>query len=178
MKNLIKSIQNSKLTAKITDAVSDVYRRFSDKVSTVVVLNAILIVAQILYLNARYEFVNDLVPFWYTRMWGDLQFGQKRFLYFIPLISSMITLLGLAMIVPIKRYYVRYGISVVGITTVFSNLLLTGSLIRIILVASKPFEPDLLNKHHSPQFAGRCQDQLQSHTPGPVAKPVDRGKGL
>ena len=145
MKNIITSINSSpyvsKFNAKLQATLRDLNKRFSDRIFTIFLVNALLVGIQILYLNFRFDFVNELVPFWYTRIWGDLQFGQKQFLYFIPTISALITVISFALVIPIKRYYIRYGINLVGHLSISANLLLSYSLIRIIFLASKPFVP-------------------------------------
>ncbi len=145
MVGIIKSIKSStnysKFSSKLSSTIADLNKRFSDSIFSIFLVNALLVIFQVFYLNLRFEYVNDLVPFWYTRTWGDIQFGQKQFLYFLPVISAFITLVGLGLMIPLKRYFVRHSISLVGYITISANLLLSYSLLRIIFLASKPFEP-------------------------------------
>ncbi len=131
----------NKIQIKLERTIKDLNKRFSDKIYFIIVANLLLIVFQLIYLRMRYAFINLEVPLWYTKMWGDYQLADKSMLYLIPLLSFVIMTVGLAFAIPVRRYYIRYGISLIGIFTVGANSLLTGSLLRIMFKASTPFEP-------------------------------------
>lgn len=145
MKTFVKKITTNPLINRLIDTISktiiDLRKRFSSKISNLIFINLSFVVFQYLYLQSRFEFINTKVPFWYTNLWGQAQLADKSFLYLIPVTSLAITLLALVFVIPLKRYYVRTGITVLTLITVFSNFVLTYSLLRIIFVASVPFEP-------------------------------------
>jgi len=141
LKPLISKVVYSKNYAKFKKTLGDLRKRFSDKIVGILVANSVIILFQLIYLKLRYVFVNSQVPFWYTRMWGDYQLVEKSWLYLFPIAALLILVTGLIFTIPIRRYYVRYGVTLVGIFTISSNALLTYSLLRIIFKASAPFEP-------------------------------------
>ena len=141
IKIFTNKIVHGKLFIKLKNTIEDLKKRFSDRIVSMAVTNAILIGFQVIYLRLRLEYVNSQVPFWYTKMWGDYQLADKVWLNLFPIISSAILLVGLAFTIPIKRYFIRYALNIVAVATVVANLLLTASMVRIIFKASAPFEP-------------------------------------
>lgn len=145
MKNLLKSLFGSpkitRLSTNLRRTLNDLQRRFSSKITTIVVVNLGLILFQFFYLRLRFEFLSTEIPFWYSKLWGDSQLAPKEYLYLLPVISAVILVIGLLLIVPLKRYYVRHAISVIATIVFFVNVMLTYSVLRIIFLASTPFEP-------------------------------------
>mgnify|MGYP001410879056 CR=1 FL=1 len=145
MKDSIKAFlhrfSNSKTFVKFKKTIEDLRKRFSETITSIVITNLILIVFQAIYLKLRLTYVNAQIPFWYTRLWGDYQLADKSWLYLFPAASLVIFLLGLLFTLPIKRYYIKHGVTLVGIFTIGANFLLTASMVRIIFKASVPFEP-------------------------------------
>ncbi|MFC1755764.1 glycosyltransferase family 4 protein [Patescibacteria group bacterium] len=145
MKESIKTFTNkivyNKWFVKLKTTIEGLQNRFSDKIVSIVITNALLIGFQALYLRLRLEYVNSQIPFWYTKMWGDYQLADKVWLNLFPIVSLAILLVGLAFTIPIKRYFIRYGVNLIGMVTISANILLTASMIRIIFKASAPFEP-------------------------------------
>lgn len=141
LRPLINKVIYSKTFAKIKRTLDDLRKRFSERIIGILLANLFIIAFQFIYLRLRISFVNAQVPFWYSKLWGDYQLADKVWLYAIPAASFLIMGLGMALTVPVRRYYMRYGVSLVGIFTVTANLLLTFSLLRIIFNASVPFEP-------------------------------------
>ena len=145
MANLIKTITTNpaynKISSKLLITLQDLKKRFSDELFIIIVVNAALILFQLAYLRLRYIYLNDTVPFWYTKLWGDFQLAEKYMLFLIPATSFLILAFGLLATIPVKRYYMRYGINLIGLLTIGANLLLTFSLLRIIFIAAVPFEP-------------------------------------
>jgi len=145
MKNSIKAflhkISNKKIFIKFRKTTDDLRKRFSETITSIVITNLVLIVFQAVYLRLRIGFVNSQIPFWYTRTWGDYQLADKSWLFLFPIVSLIIFLLGLFFTIPIKRYYIKHGVTIVGIFTIGANFLLTASMVRIIFKASTPFEP-------------------------------------
>lgn len=82
-----------------------------------------------------------MVPLWYSRMWGDYMLAPKIYLYFLPFTN--LVLLGFIYLstLMLDKYFIRYlrEISVTFVT--LWSVLLTYSLIRIIFLASTPFNP-------------------------------------
>ncbi len=141
LKAYTNKIAYSKLFIKLKTTIDGLKKRFSDKIVSIVLANAVLIAFQVIYLKMRLEFVNSQVPFWYTKMWGDYQLADKVWLNLFPAVSLAILLIGLVFIIPIKRYFIRYGMNLIGMFTISANFLLTASMVRIIFKASTPFEP-------------------------------------
>jgi len=147
LKPLINKVVYSKTYAKLKKTFIDLRKRFSDKIVSILIANLTIIAFQLIYLKLRYVFVNSQIPFWYTRMWGDYQLADKVWLYLFPAAGLLILVAGLVFTVPIRRYYVRYGVNLIGVITIGANVLLTYSLLRIIFKASVPFEP-IINPIH------------------------------
>ncbi len=199
--DLVNKVRYSKTSVKLKKTLQDLKKRFSDRIVGILIANSALIFFQIIYLRLRFAFVNSQVPFWYTRIWGDYQLADKSWLYLIPVISFLIMLVGLLFSIPIRRYYVRYGLNLITIFTLSSNALLTYSLLRIIFKASTPFDPlieplylDLIipfavaffAMHFTlPRFVKYAQDKdivtspdLHSHPGMLLAEPSARGGGF
>lgn len=112
-------------------------------------INLILIFAQAFYLFIRFSYINDAVPFWYSVGWGTEQLAVKAFLWMIPLISSVIFIIGYFFMYLLRKYFVRYAEVIVALFVTVSNIIITYSLINIVLVSSSYFEPLI-----SPLYAG------------------------
>ncbi len=138
---IINKIVYSKAHAKIKKTLLDLKKRFSEKIIGIILVNLAIAAFQLIYLKIRFTFINSQVPFWYTKLWGDYQLADRYWLYSIPAASLAIVALGLLLTIPVRRYYVRYGVSLIGFFTIFANIILTFSLLRIIFNASTPFEP-------------------------------------
>jgi len=141
LKIFTNKIVYGKLFVKLKTTIEGLKKRFSDKIVSIAITNAILIAFQIIYLRLRFSYINSQVPFWYTKMWGDYQLADKVWLNLFPIVSLGILLIGLAFTIPIKRYFIRYGLTLIGTVTISANFLLTASLVRIVFKASAPFEP-------------------------------------
>ena len=139
-KPLFGKIVYSKTYTKFKKTINDLRKRFSDKIFTILFVNLALVVFQFIYLRLRYAFVNSQIPLWYTKMWGDYQLAGKDWLYLFPAMSLLILVAGLVFTLPIRRYYARYGMTLIGIFTISTNIMLTLSLVRIIFRASAPFK--------------------------------------
>lgn len=113
-----------------------------NKTISYLLTNSLIILFQTLYILLRYKYLNDEIPLWQTRQWGDYQLAPSNLIYIFPLISAVITLLGLFLIVS-NRFYIRYLDQVVRGVVIFSNLFLSMSVFRIVIAASAPFTPIL-----------------------------------
>ena len=104
-------------------------------------LNAIIVLFQVIYLSLRMQYVNSVIPFWYSLTWGEAQLGNKNLLWLLPVLSFLITVFGVLFIVVLNRYFVRYINEIIFISATGANLFITYSLFRIILSDSAHFEP-------------------------------------
>jgi UDP-GlcNAc:undecaprenyl-phosphate GlcNAc-1-phosphate transferase len=141
---LAKIISNpslTKLQKKLKNTFADLRKRFSSQLIFTLGVNTIIVIFQVVYLRLRFAYLNEEIPLWYTKLWGDYQLAEKNYLYLIPLISAAITVVGISFAIPIRRYFFRYALNVINIFTITANLILTASLLRIIFRASIPFEP-------------------------------------
>jgi len=119
--------------------MNNILKRFSNKLFLLFLVNFILIVFQLVYLSARFEYINTEVPFWCTQVWGLVQLANKGYLYILPTISFFILLAGCLFCILLRKYYIKYGLDIIiGVVTT-TNLLLSYSLLEIIFNASKPF---------------------------------------
>lgn len=135
MKKLKKKI--SKFFSEITISVK---RHAQNKLSGFVILNIAMVLFQILYILFRQKYLVDLIPIWYTRPWGDYQLGAKSYIWFIPLVSIAISLMGLLFIAILNKYFVRYITDVISIIVTFYNVVLTYQMFRIFIVATVPYD--------------------------------------
>lgn len=141
LKPLINKVIYSKTYAKVRKTLDDLKKRFSERIIGIALANTAIVAFQLIYLRLRFVYVNSQVPFWYTRLWGDYQLADKMWLYAIPAASLLAVVIGMLLTLPVRRYYIRYGIYLIGIFTISANLILTFSMLRIIYSASTPFDP-------------------------------------
>ena len=126
---------------KINFSTKNIKRDLSSQLIQSLILNIILLGAQYLYLNLRFEFINDTVPFWYTQPWGDKQLAPKNLLYLLPLISGLIVVGGSILAIIADKRHMRYGRTSLLVLATLWNIVMSVSLVRIILKASSPFPP-------------------------------------
>lgn len=107
-------------------------------------LNVFSLIAQIIYLLLRYQYVSNLIPFWYVKPWGTFQMVEKPLLFLIPMVSAVSIILYIFLASYLKRYYLRFSLETLTFVTLFFNLMAFISLFRIISISSKSFSP-LLN---------------------------------
>jgi UDP-GlcNAc:undecaprenyl-phosphate GlcNAc-1-phosphate transferase len=87
---------------------------------------------QLAYLNLRFNFLAEKVPFFYTRLWGEDQLAGKSSLFLIPAISIIISLIGFLFIHYLNAKFYKYGAQIVAFAVTFCHTFLTYSLFRII----------------------------------------------
>lgn len=104
-------------------------------------LNYSILGFQSIYLLLRFSYVNEIIPIWYSKPWGDFQLDFKRNLFIIPLMTFAIVTTGLFFGAIFKKKYYRYGEDLSYVFITICNLLMTFSVVRIIQIASVPFEP-------------------------------------
>ncbi len=97
---------------------------------------------QLIYLNLRFAFLTEKVPFFYTQFWGESQLADKGSLFLIPAISIFVSLAGLGFLYFFKTKFYKYGSQIILFAVQFCNLFLTYSLFRVIsksLIVADPF---------------------------------------
>jgi UDP-GlcNAc:undecaprenyl-phosphate/decaprenyl-phosphate GlcNAc-1-phosphate transferase len=108
------------------------------------ILNLVVIVFQFIYSLIRYPYLNEVIPLWYTKPWGDLQLTGRENLFAMPIVSLLIFLSGFVLIVAMRKLLIRYLYEVVILIVSFANLALTYSLLRVVSISSSPF-PSLVD---------------------------------
>lgn len=120
---------------------SEIKRRSQNRVFNFAVLNFFIIFLEVVYIFLRFKFINNEIPFWYTKLWGDYQLAPRIYIYALPLISAFITIAGLLLIGILAKYFVRYIVDVLTLFISISNIVLAFEVIRTIQIASTPFKP-------------------------------------
>ena len=129
-----------KLNKRVEKTTEYVLEKLRDRNLSNFLLNTLLSLLLFFYIFSRFKFLNDYVPFWYAKNWGDSQLAPKFMLYLIPLTSVTINLFGLLLTV-LNKYYLRYLENIVWYCVLFVNVFLTGSVVKIIRISSVPFPP-------------------------------------
>ncbi len=101
--------------------------------------NFALIALETVYIFLRIRYVNDVIPFWYTQLWGNPMFAPKSFLYLLPLTSLVVTFAGFFLGILLHNYFVRHLREVLLTFITLVNVMLFYSTLRIIFLASSPF---------------------------------------
>lgn len=127
--------------------MKELVRNIANKFSPIIWLNIIIILFEFLYILARFKYLNETIPFWYTKPWGPEQLTQKINIFLIPLLSSAILISGMFFIHNAKTSLQRYGDKIILFLVTLVNVMLAISVYRIVKIASSLF-PSLLN----PQF--------------------------
>ncbi len=129
-----------KFTKRVEKTTQYVLKKLKDRNLSSFLLNTLISGALFLYISLRYEFINEQVPFWFTRTWGDMQLTSKFTLYVIPLACLGVGIVAL-IITLLNKYYLRFLEDVIWYCVLFGNIFLSASVIRIIRVASVPYDP-------------------------------------
>lgn len=132
-----------KRLGKITESVLD---KLKNKTFSMFILTSSISIFTFLYIVLRLKYIDDQIPFWYTKIWGDLQLAPKHTLFLIPLISLAISLCGL-MLVLLNKYYIRFYEEIIWLCVSFCNVFLFVSVFKIINISSVPFHP-IINPLH------------------------------
>jgi UDP-GlcNAc:undecaprenyl-phosphate/decaprenyl-phosphate GlcNAc-1-phosphate transferase len=93
------------------------------------------------YLLLRFEYLNKLIPLWYTMPWGTQQLTTRVHIFVLPALMALITSCSVVLIYFMKKFYLRYGTTLMYAFTTLCNLLLSYAIVRTIIVASSPFKP-------------------------------------
>jgi UDP-GlcNAc:undecaprenyl-phosphate GlcNAc-1-phosphate transferase len=129
-----------KIGKKILKQAVTISEKLREKNLSNFLSNVLISVLLFIYILMRHKYVNEEIPFWYTKSWGDSQLAPKIYLYLIPLMSLAINLLGLFISI-LNKFYVRYLENIVWYLVLFVNLFLSGSVLRIIRISSVPYDP-------------------------------------
>jgi UDP-GlcNAc:undecaprenyl-phosphate GlcNAc-1-phosphate transferase len=132
-----------KLKNRLTKLYAGFLHSIKNKLVSFTLLNSLLILAEVLYIRLRFVYINEQIPFWFSKLWGSYQLAPKRYIYMFPIVSLCLTIIGLLLLILLSKFFVRYLHSVVSIGVLFTNLLLGFSAVRIIFLASNPFPPFL-----------------------------------
>ena len=167
----------------------------------ILVINAVLVLWQLVYLSIRIPYVNELIPFWYSKPWGEAQLAPKNYLYLIPVLSVFILIAGMVLPILVKKFFIKYLPHMIALIVTVSNVVLTYSLMRLIFISSEPF-PSLINPLHlqlimpfllafllvyliAPYFIDFARDRgiitnplLHSHPGMVLLQPSTRGGGV
>ena len=128
-----------KIYKKFLKATEYISIKIKDKNLFYFILNTLISIILFLYIYFRFNFINDEIPFWYTKLWGDYQLAPKFNIYLIPLVMLGINLFGLFLVL-INKYFIRYFENVIWGCVFFANLFLSASVFRIIRISSIPFD--------------------------------------
>ncbi len=114
------------------------FRHIPKELLNFFLINIALVLFQVLYVALRYESINELIPFYYTKQWGDDQLAPKINLFLIPMASALLVPFALMLYFNAKSYFLMYAEKLVLFATTFANVLLAFSIYRIVQVASSP----------------------------------------
>ena len=118
----------------------NIREQLQNRAISLVVVSFLIIFLEYIYIALRFSYLNEGIPFWFTKIWGDMQLAPKSNIYVIPLISVLISLFGLFLIL-FNRYHIRYLPQTVWFFVISANLFLFYSVVRIIFSSSSPFPP-------------------------------------
>ena len=124
----------------LKNTLEGIQEQLKNRAISLVVVSLLIILLEYIYINLRFSYLNDEIPFWFTKIWGDLQLAPKSNIFLIPIISLLITFFGLLFIL-FNKYYVRFLPETVWFIVVIANIFLFYSVVRIIFNASSPFPP-------------------------------------
>lgn len=127
-----------RLTPKIF--LEQLLTRLRNRTFSLTLIGFFIIFLQVIYIYLRYKYINSEIPLWFTLSWGDYWLAPKAMIYIIPALSFGIFLIGFGLIL-INRYYIKYFYELVWGSVVFCLVFLSFSIVRIIGIASVPFEP-------------------------------------
>jgi len=139
MKKIVKVISKN-----FQEMIGEVKRRASDKLFNTTLINVLIVLWQYSYIYLRRNYLNQEIPLWLTKYWGNFQLAPKTHIIIIPFISIGVTAIGLILMAFLNRYFVRYAVDVMSFVITFFNLSISYQLIRLVKISSSPFNP-LLN---------------------------------
>ncbi len=130
---------------KIRSAFADFHRRSLSRSDVFYpVMCLVFLGVQLVYLRLRIPFLTERVPLFYTRPWGVSQLADRYLLFVIPLVSFIVSLLGLFFRYYLDFKFFKYGSLIVSYFVFALHTLLTFSLLRIVnltVLVSEPLVP-------------------------------------
>jgi len=114
------------------------------KIKGFITLGLIINIFHTFYVWARATYLNSQIPLWYTMPWGLRQLAPSEYIFLLPVFGWIVFLAGIVFILFGSKYHLRFGREILASSVIGALCLLTYSSIRIIFIASTPFEP-LLN---------------------------------
>ncbi len=129
-----------KFTTRIKRTFEGFFSGRRKSVAPFVVLNFFLALLQILYILSRYKYINDEIPFWFGKTWGDYQLSSKNFIFYLPLTAVVFTVVA-GLLRYFNRLYLKYFDEIISYFITLINLFLFYSVFYIIQSASLPFPP-------------------------------------
>ena len=121
--------------------MKDLLKKKDTRFFGIIVFNFGLILAELLYLLLRFQYLNAQIPLWMGMPWGTQQLAPKAHIFIIPVVATLVVSVGLYFTFNAINKFQRYGDSAIIAAVSTTNLLLAYSVIRIIRVASKIHEP-------------------------------------
>jgi hypothetical protein len=121
--------------------MKDLLKKIDTRFFGIIVFNFGLILAELLYLLLRFQYLNAQIPLWMGMPWGTQQLAPKAHIFIIPVVATLVVSVGLYFTFNAINKFQRYGDSAIIAAVSTTNLLLAYSVIRIIRVASKIHEP-------------------------------------
>lgn len=123
---------------KIFKHIKNINTSLLKKLDIFSIVNLGLFTYQILYLIYAFNYINKVVPVWYSGAWGLGQLASKNTLFLIPLTSFFIFITGFLISTLIKKYNLRYSSNIIALVVLVSNVFLTKSILRIVEISSVP----------------------------------------
>jgi len=142
-------INKKKIIKNFNEIISELGRQARNRLVEIVAVNILIIFFQIFYIFFRHQYLNPLIPLWYTRNWGDYQLALSNYIIVFPILSILNLITGLFMIAILNKYFVRYIADVVTTFVTISNIFLTYQMLRIFTIATSLFEPMINPKYIS-----------------------------
>ncbi|MFZ5424458.1 MAG: glycosyltransferase family 4 protein [Patescibacteria group bacterium] len=130
-----------KVFKNVSKKLKDAKRRFPENLGEVIVINTIIVIGSFLYLKTRFQYINDMVPLWYTKPWGNTQLAEKSLLFIMPGLMLSLLIIGVWLSIITKKRLFRFSEILIYYVITLANILLTFSLVRIIFKASTTFNP-------------------------------------
>lgn len=129
-----------KLNKRIEKTTEYILVKLKDKNLSNFLVNTVIDIFLFIYIRSRFQYLNNDIPFWYTKVWGDAQLAPKFNLYLMPLIAMVVNVVALILVL-FNKYYLRYLEDVIWYCVLSFNIFIVGSALRIIRISSIPFSP-------------------------------------
>lgn len=111
------------------------------KIKTYIALAGGINLLHSMYVFLRAGYLNTQIPFWYSFPWGESQLAPRDTIFLLPILAWLILVFGILIILGTMQYHIRYGKETVAMFLIAFCITLFAASIRIITIASVPFEP-------------------------------------